>query len=245
MHQRQRGNPVLKHVRAVKWKYQSEIFADYVVGGAVGVVFLSVKYHLLHPNYVRRRLAEVRGHYRLAILLLYVDEERPDETLEELTCIAVAENVTIVCSWSSAEAARYLETFKLYEKKSAAVIQAKEDESYSAQLGEFLTTIRGVNKRDVLTLISNFGTLAAIMQADMASLALCPGLGPRKCQNIWECFHGPLGAEGLAAGKKKNRQKKNQAAKTTAIAAGVSNVVAIQIDEDEDDDLFGKGVDDT
>ena len=204
VHRRQRGNPLLKHVRAVKWNYQTNIFADYIVGGSVGVVFLSVKYHLLHRNYVRRRLAEVRGRYRLAILLLYVDEDRPNEMIEELTCIATSENVTIVCCWSSAEAARYLETFKLYEKKSASVIQAKEDESYSSQLSEFLTSIRGVNKRDVLTLISNFGSLAAIMQADMASLALCPGLGPRKCQNIWECFHGPLGA---SAGGFKSRSQ--------------------------------------
>ena len=249
MHERQRRNPLLKYVRHVKKEYRADIPADYIVGSTVGVVFLSVKYHLLHPNYVRRRLAEVRGHYRLAILLLHVDEERPNETLEELTCIAVSENVTIVCSWSPAEAARYLETFKLYEKKSAAVIQAKEDESYSAQLGEFLTSIRGVNKRDVLTLISNFGSLAAIMQADMSSLALCPGLGPRKCQNIWECFHGPLGAADLAGpaggavGKKKKKKEAEKKKKTEAAAAVGSDVVAIEIDDDDgnEDELFGEG----
>ena len=246
VHRRQRGNPVLKHIRAVKWNYHPEIHADYIVGGSVGVVFLSVKYHLLHPDYIRRRLAEVRGHYCLAILLLYVDEDRPDQTLEELTCIAVSENVTIVCCWSSAEAARYLETFKLYEKKSATVIQGKEDESYSAQLSEFLTTIRSVTRRDVLTLISNFGSLAAIMQADMASLALCPGLGPRKCQNIWECFHGPLGGSSSARIPKPNKEgagttelklpeKKVNSQVTTTVSAVVgasSEAMLIDVGED-------------
>ena len=31
--------PLLKHVRAVKWNYQTNIFADYIVGDSVGVVF--------------------------------------------------------------------------------------------------------------------------------------------------------------------------------------------------------------
>ena len=44
VHGRQRGNPLLKHIKFVKKEFHDDIKADYVVGTAVGVLFLSVKY---------------------------------------------------------------------------------------------------------------------------------------------------------------------------------------------------------
>ena len=189
---RQRKNPVLQHIKFVKKEFQDTLVADYAVGASVGVIWLSIKYHLLKPNYVRRRLAEIRGHYQLSILLLMVDEERSDAVIESLTLLCVSESVTVVCCWSNEEGARYLETFKVYEKKSAKMIQANVEGTYASQLTEFLTSIRSVTKRDVLTLITTFGTLKNIMQASLLQLSLCPGLGPTKCQNIFEAFHGNL-----------------------------------------------------
>ena len=195
VHGRQRGNPLLKHIKFVKKEFHDDIKADYVVGTAVGVLFLSVKYHLLHPNYVRRRLAEIRGAYQLSILLLMVDEDRPDSVIEALTVLCVKEKVTIICCWSNEEGGRYLETFKVYEKKSAKMIQANIEGTYASHLTEFLTSIRSVTKRDVLTLISTFGTLKNIMSASLLQLSLCPGIGPTKCRNIYEAFNGPISVQ--------------------------------------------------
>ncbi len=47
----QRGNPVLKHIRSVPWEFSDTVTAaDYVVGKRAGIVFLSVRYHTLHPG---------------------------------------------------------------------------------------------------------------------------------------------------------------------------------------------------
>ena len=192
VHRRQRGNPILKHIKFVKQEFHDNIAADYIVGASVGVIYLSIKYHLLHPNYVRRRLAEIRDQYQLSVLMLMVDEDRPNTVIEQLTLLCVKEKVTIVCVWSNEEAGRYLETFKVYEKKSATMIQANLEGTYSSQLTEFLTSIRSVTKRDVLTLISTFRTLKNLMSATMLQLSLCPGIGPTKCQNIYETFNGPV-----------------------------------------------------
>lgn len=52
--------------------------------------------------------------------------------------------------------------------------------------------VRSVNKSDVLTLASNFGTLKAMCDASPSELALCPGLGDKKVARIYEALHEPL-----------------------------------------------------
>lgn len=59
----QRGNPVLEFIENVKWEFlspsvSSSSCADYVLGKATGALFLSLKYHLLHPDYLYARMRE-------------------------------------------------------------------------------------------------------------------------------------------------------------------------------------------
>ena len=223
VHSRQRKNPVLSHIKYVKKEFHDNLPADYVVGAAVGILWLSVKYHLLHPNYIRRRFAELRGHYQLSILLLMVDEDRPATTIEKLTLLCVKESITMVCCWSNEEGARYLETFKVYEKKSAKMIQANLEGNYASQLNEFLTSIRSVTKRDVLTLITTFGTLKNIMSCSMLQLSLCPGLGPTKCQNIYEAFNGPLAESVIPMNDKRAPVRRNHGDGGSAAAVNSSS----------------------
>jgi DNA excision repair protein ERCC-1 len=70
-----------------------------------------------------------------------------------------------------------------------------------AVLSDCLTAVRGVNKTDVLTLSSTFGSLKNIIDCSMEELSLCPGLGARKVKNLYETFHAPLDPT------KKKRQK--------------------------------------
>ncbi|CAM9244985.1 unnamed protein product, partial [Laminaria digitata] len=90
------------------------------------------------------------------------------------------------------EAARYLETYKAYENKSAESIQEKVDDDYLSKLQDCLGVVRSVNKSDVLTLASNFGSLKAVCDASAHELAMCPGLGEKKVARIHEALHAPL-----------------------------------------------------
>ena len=56
---RQRGNPILKLIRNVPWAY-SETPADYIMSDTSCALFLSLRYHQLHPNYLARRLGELK-----------------------------------------------------------------------------------------------------------------------------------------------------------------------------------------
>ena len=78
------------------------------------------------------------------------------------------------------ECARYLETLKSYETKPADLIQGRVEEDYMSKLNATFTTVRGINKTDVLTLAGAFKTAAGVLQAGMQELSALPGIGPTK-----------------------------------------------------------------
>ena len=67
-----------------------------------------------------------------------------------------------------------------------------------AHLTQALTSVRGVNKTDVTTLASHFGTLSNIVAASAEALASLPGLGDKKVKRLRDAFEGTLivGAKG-------------------------------------------------
>ena len=64
---RQKGNPILKFIRNVTWAY-GETPADYMMSESAGGLFLSLRYHQLHPNYLARRLGELQHHFTLRVV---------------------------------------------------------------------------------------------------------------------------------------------------------------------------------
>jgi len=71
-------------------------------------------------------------------------------------------------------------------------LQERVESDPYAMLSDCLTAIRGVNKTDVLTLSSTFGSFKNIAECSMEELSLCPGLGARKVKNLHETFHAPF-----------------------------------------------------
>lgn len=70
---KQRGNPILKSITNVPWEFEDGILADYVVGLTAGILFLSLRYHQLNPDYIHGRLKDLGKRYELRILLVLVD----------------------------------------------------------------------------------------------------------------------------------------------------------------------------
>ncbi|KAG8200827.1 hypothetical protein JTE90_006406 [Oedothorax gibbosus] len=176
---RQRGNPLLKHIRNVPWEY-SEIEPDYVLGKSSCALFLSLRYHNLFPNYIHDRLKALGKSYNLRVLLVLVDVAEPNPPLKDLSVISILADCTLMVSWSAEEAGSYLETYKMFENKSADLIKEKQDSDNYSQLIDCLTTIRSINKTDAMVLLSTFKTLKGIIQASVEDLTKCPGLGPLK-----------------------------------------------------------------
>lgn len=188
---RQKGNPLLKHIRNVKWAF-ADVVCDYLLGQSSCALYLSLRYHLLHPDYLYYRIRELQKNCKLRVVLCHVDVEDVVKPLLEVTKTALLHDCTLLCAWSLEECGRYLETIKMYENKPADLIQGQMDTDYSSRLHHALTTVRRVNKTDVVTLGSTFGSLSNIMDASMEDLARCPGIGERKVKRLYDTFHEPF-----------------------------------------------------
>ncbi|KFA60497.1 hypothetical protein S40285_06898 [Stachybotrys chlorohalonatus IBT 40285] len=188
---RQRGNPVLTCIRTMPWEY-SDIPADYVLGLTTCVLFLSLKYHRLHPEYIYTRISNLQGKYNLRIMLTMVDIPNHEDSLRELSKTSLINNVTVILCWSAAEAARYLELYKSYENANFAAIRGQQPSSYAERLVDFVTVPRSLNKSDAVALVANFGSLKNAVNADAEQLGMIAGWGGVKVKRWTDAVEEPF-----------------------------------------------------
>ncbi|KAI9862475.1 MAG: ssDNA endonuclease and repair protein rad10 [Trichoglossum hirsutum] len=178
---RQKGNPILTHIRSVPWEY-SDIPADYLLGATTCALFLSLKYHRLHPEYIYSRIRALAHKYLLRVLLVMVDIENHEASLNELAKTSLVNNLTLMLCWSATEAGRYLELYKSMEHATPTSIKGHAATSYAESLVEFATTPRSVNKTDAVALVSAFGSVRAAVNARPEEIGLIAGWGEKKIQ---------------------------------------------------------------
>ncbi len=208
---KQRGNGVLKYIRNVPVAF-STMVPDYIMSSTRCALFLSCKYHSLYPNYIHRRIAELKTDFQLRVLLVLVDVEDNANSLLFLNKLAVTNNLTLILAWSEEEAARYLETYKAFDGKDASSIQRREQTNFVDQVADVLATAKSVNKNDSANLLSHFSSLKAVMAASMDELALCPGLGEKKVKRLFDAFHKPFSKQAAV----KRKKEKVEGDQTTA-----------------------------
>ena len=178
---RQKGNPILNNIRSLPWEY-GDIPADYVLGLTTCALFLSLKYHRLHPEYIYSRIRALGHKYNLRVLLTMVDIQNHEESLKELSKTSLINNLTLILCWSAQEAGRYLELYKSYEHASPTRIRAHQATSYSEKLVEFITVPRSINKTDALSLVSAFGSVRAAVNARPEEIGEITGWGEKKVE---------------------------------------------------------------
>ena len=188
---RQKGNPVLNNIRSLPWEY-GDISADFVLGNTTCALFLSLKYHRLHPEYIYARIKSLGGKYNLRVLLTMVDIQNHEEPLKELSKTSLVNNLTLILSWSAQEAGRYLELFKSYEHASPTSIRAHQSTSYKDSLIDFITVPRSVNKTDAVGLVSNFGSIRAAVNAQPEEIGMIAGWGEKKVQRWYQAVNEPF-----------------------------------------------------
>lgn len=178
---RQKGNPSLNYIRSLPWEY-SDIPADYILGATTCALFLSLKYHRLHPEYIYSRIKALGHKYNLRVLLTMVDIQNHEEILKELSKTSLINDLTLILCWSAQEAGRYLELFKSYEHASPTSIRAHQATNYSDKLVEFITIPRSINKTDAVSLVSAFGSIRAALNAQPEQIGEITGWGEKKVQ---------------------------------------------------------------
>jgi DNA excision repair protein ERCC-1 len=188
---RQKGNPILNGIKQVPWEY-GDIVPDYILGVTTCALFLSLKYHRLHPEYIYTRIKQLQGKYNLRVVLVMVDIDNHEDSLKELSKTSLINNVTLVLCWSAAEGGRYLELFKSFENAAPTAIKQHQSTSYSDRMVDFITTPRSVNKTDAVSLVSQFGSIRTAVNARHEDVAGIAGWGDKKverwCASVREPF---------------------------------------------------------
>ncbi|KIJ40933.1 hypothetical protein M422DRAFT_32048 [Sphaerobolus stellatus SS14] len=194
----QRLNPLLEAIRNVPKEF-GDIIPDFQVGRTTGVLFLSLKYHRLHPEYIHARIEKLGRKYDLRILLLVCDVSEHQDPIRELTKTCLINEITVIVAWSNDEAAMYLTTFKKFEHKPPDMIKERVEKDYPAIFRSALTSIKSINKTDAETLRTHCGSFAGIATTAEQSLLELPGLGQLKVRRLREAFHKPFNSHAPTA----------------------------------------------
>ena len=108
----QKENPFLKFVTLIPIRFTS-IIPDFIVGSTTCCLFLSLKYHIRNPEYIKGRFRELLHSpytpqrtssnfpYRCCILLCLVNTNDVNASLalQNLNLMCVQENVTLILGW--------------------------------------------------------------------------------------------------------------------------------------------------
>lgn len=188
---RQKGNRLLELIRGIPWEY-GDIPADYLLGLTTCALFLSLKYHRLHPEYIYTRIKALQGKYALRVVLVLVDINNHEDSLRELSKTSLVNNVTLILCWSAAEGARYLELFKTYENAAPTAIKTHQSSKYADRMVDFITTPRSINRTDAVALVGQFGSLRTAVNARFEDVSGIAGWGEKKverwCGSVREPF---------------------------------------------------------
>ena len=179
---------------SVPYKHE-KIVPDFIMSTTSCALFLSCKYHSLHPQYIHRRIAELKTDFKLRILLVLVDVEDNMATLLFLNKLAVQQNFTLILAWTEEEAARYLESYKALDGNDASIIQRKEKDNFVDQASDFLSGATGVNKTDAASLLTQFTSIRAIVAASKDELGVVNGLGQVKVKRLHDALHKPFSSK--------------------------------------------------
>lgn len=114
----QKGNPIIAHIRNVTWEY-GDIGPDYQVGATTGLLFLrcvfrsssllralirphsaSLRYHLLHPEYIHNRIEKLGQTYSLRLMLVMCDVDNYTAAMRELTKVCIVNGYTMIVCWT-------------------------------------------------------------------------------------------------------------------------------------------------
>lgn len=185
---KQQGNGVLDCIKNVPIAY-ARMVPDFLWNSTQCALFLSCQYHALHPDYIHRRMAELKSSFTLRVLLVLVDVQDNANLLLTLNLLAVTNNWTLILAWSDQEAARYLETFKALSGRDAKLIQKKESTHLVDQVAGVVSSIPGVNGADAAPLLGHFGSWKAVAEATPDELSLVPQWGAVKVKRFHEAMH--------------------------------------------------------
>lgn len=208
----QKGNPLLSdlEMKLTSWAYDGEILCDYYISRTFQILFLSLKYHKIRPEYIWTRVKKLKRGISeevnptgpkdntLRVLLCVVDIDSPEDVLRQINDFCVKQDLSLVVAWLYREAGNYVAMAKLIASaphKAERNIIPPKTETYLDCITDLLTTVPLVNKTDVRTLLANCGSFKQIVEAACdpnVPFEEMQGIGPTKAARLNQWFSDPF-----------------------------------------------------
>jgi len=166
---RQKGNPLLNSISQGSIVWSDSTLADYSIGFEIAALFLSLKYHRLHPDYFSTRIKNMIGNFNTRVLLVLVDIENPDNLISSLTSICLASNISILLAFSYEEAARWISSMIGSHNVSLEDLKASMDSPIEMAINSLHSL--GISRKDAEKLIDSLGSVEACYHADVEVIA--------------------------------------------------------------------------
>ncbi|KAG7123694.1 Mating-type switching protein swi10 like [Verticillium longisporum] len=100
---------------------------DFVLGLTTCALFLSLKYHRLHPEYIYQRIRNLQGKYNLRIILAMVDIPNHEDSLRELSKTSL---IGVIAGWGTIKVNKWIAAVdEPFRAKKAAKRKLVHDES--------------------------------------------------------------------------------------------------------------------
>ncbi|KAG5359383.1 Mating-type switching protein [Yarrowia sp. C11] len=189
----QRGNKVLDFIKDVPWEYGAgDMVADYVTGSTSCVLFLSIKYHSIKPEYIYRKIAKLqKQQFDLKVLLVLIDKENHEAAIRELTRASMRHDLAILVAWSNEDCGNYISKLKSLETATVKLIEGSKSKDYTSRLADVLSNVK-LNKTDALNISTTFKSLKNAILDDSEKVAEINGFGSIKVKRWIKTTRDPF-----------------------------------------------------
>ncbi|GMM35461.1 DNA repair protein [Saccharomycopsis crataegensis] len=183
----QKGNPLLQSLKNIPYEFTSIVKTDYLINNSISVIFLSLKYHKLRPDYIYERLKKIgtsslvdnnnnnnnnkgqkttRNDSQLRVLLLVLDADNNYwDSLQELTRLCVFNNFTLLAAWNYEEAGEYISLLKSLDSTPTYKVQGNVTK-------DKFDIIKGIQKEDYYSrLLDTLTSVRSINKTDVSKVA--------------------------------------------------------------------------
>lgn len=189
----QRGNKVLDYIKDVLWEYGAgDMVADYVTGSTSCVLFLSIKYHSIKPEYIYRKIAKLqKQQFDLKVMLVLIDKENHEAAIRELTRASMRHDFAILVAWSNEDCGNYISKLKSLETATVKLIEGTKSKDYTSRLADVLSNVK-LNKTDALNLTTTYKSLKNAILDDSERVSEINGFGPTKVKRWTQAIRDPF-----------------------------------------------------
>ncbi|KAG7896076.1 hypothetical protein KL905_004634 [Ogataea polymorpha] len=206
INQNQTGNPLLQSLKQVAYEFNAKVKdVDYLINSHCVVVFLSLRYHKLHPEYIYNKIKKItyNGSNRRVnrILMVLVDIDNSNDSIRELNKLCLFNELNLVLAWSFQQCADYLTFLKQCElnvgnqliKGAVKTDSIANDADYYQRIVDMMTSIRSINKTDSIKLISRFKSFKNLCEeANEYNLEEISGMGHNKIERLLKVINDPF-----------------------------------------------------